>query len=122
MQLKTTCHKGKLVQKQIIFVSTGLNTTNLLIFENSLHEFKDHAIVSFQLKLPKASQVICTLRAVSRLPTIPPPNNTDESIRSELSTTFQKALATHAVDTAFKLWSQELERVFMCPTSHWPAA
>jgi hypothetical protein len=66
------------------------------------------------LKLPKASQVICTLRAVSRLPTIPPPNNTDESIRSELSTTFQKALATHDVDTAFKLWSQELECVLHC--------
>lgn len=30
------------------------------------------------------------------------------------NTTFQKALATHDFDTAFKLWSQELECVLHC--------
>ena len=115
MQSKTTCHKGKASSKiDHIFVSSNLYDQSFNFQVDSLHEFKDHAIDSFQLKLPKASQVICTLRAVSRLPMIPPPKHTDEPIGSELSTTFQEALAIHDVDTAFKLWSQEFERVLHC--------
>ena len=68
MQSQPTCHKGKTgSQIDHIFVSANLYNLAFNFQVSKLSEFKDHSLVTTQLKLPTSSQSILNLRAVTKI-------------------------------------------------------
>ena len=119
MQKAATCHKGKGSYIDHVWVSQNLYdlTDNFVVQKHD--EFKDHAFVACTIAIPSPSQTIKNLRPVTKLPVLlSPPSLSDSRIPCRLSPEFHTVIASGDVNVAFKLWSQEFERVLFDIANH----
>ena len=109
--LKATCHKSTGSKIDHIFVSPSLIDHFSHFPISTYPEFKDHSLVAGKLACPSPAQMRTSLRPVADLPPLRVANSQDTKISCQLDEKFGSALQSKNVDLAFKLWTQELERI-----------
>ena len=109
--MKATCHKssGSLIDR--IFVSPSLIDQSFEFQIHKLPEFKDDSLVAANISCPSPMQTRTSLRSVAPLPSLRSATPENVNITGCLGNAFDDALRTQDVNLAFKLWTQEFERI-----------